>query len=159
MALSDHLSDFDDIEIKLHPIRSVNDAQTAYICIKAILSEEDEEQKHYALLCQKFPFLLRRHGLAKTLGWLYCKYEKTSKETHNETPEFWFLSHLFWCLQEELMEDISSSTDDPIYWAKLLVSAAQSGSLERYLMLTQRCLELSEWFRHYAQSELSIYTE
>lgn len=155
MALWDQYWTLMDYRISEGATRSACDAQEAHCCLGSLAGEPLKERGHYAALCEDFPLLLRRHGLAKTLGWLHARHVKKSKETRAETAELWFLSHLCWCLREPLEEAGYGPTDRAIgEWSGLIADAARSVDLERYLILTRRCFELGDWFRSLAQVEI-----
>jgi CRISPR type III-B/RAMP module-associated protein Cmr5 len=166
MPLSDqyHLR---DKAIEPSPIRSVDDAKRVYACINdakrayecmAVAKESEGKKEDFAMLCYKLPLLLRRNGLLKTLEWMRCKHQAEHDKGNQDNEYQRMLAYLFWCLGELMVEKYpdKSSYDNSGQWPNLLIEAAKNSTLSEYMIYTNRCFEVSEWFRSLAQTELKL---
>jgi CRISPR type III-B/RAMP module-associated protein Cmr5 len=128
-------------------------ATQVYGCIDAILQLNNESLKSkFATLCHDLPFLFRRNGLLASLEWMHTKFDP-NKPDDNIVYEY-MLANLFWCLRHLTGDNLLDEALVKLEWSKQLLANVKAANLTEYMLYTNHCVEISEWFRLIAQSKL-----
>ena len=96
----------------------------------------DSESK-YRTLCLKMPALLKQSGLVQSLAFIRARSGEIGKDFCNELAAVYGVQR----------EDQKSA-------GEVLQERSQSAALPVYLVLSRDLIEVSVWFRRFAQAEL-----
>jgi CRISPR-associated protein Cmr5 len=97
----------------------------------------------YRTLCLKMPILIKQSGLVQALAFMWSR-DKEDADMGTQAPGKTF------CKDLAEVYGISDSEAG----RTLLQSAQQAGDLASYLLMTRELIDISVWFRRFAQSEL-----
>lgn len=105
---------------------------------KAKTKEEQKKESKYRTLCLKMPALLKQSGLVQSLAFMRARDE---------------IGKVF-C--DELAEVYEVQKKDKKSAGEVLQDKAQNAErLDQYLVLSRDLIDISVWFRRFAQSELA----
>lgn len=99
---------------------------------------EKKEESKYRTLCLKMPALLKQSGVVQALAFIRSRDKDHGKKFCDELAEAYGIS----------------ATDSKKSAGETLQDRAQKEELPQYLVLSRDLIEVSVWFRRFAQSEL-----
>lgn len=137
---SAHAADAEQDNVEKLQAHSQKIAALVYSKVKPLIQEWEKDNKkknRYGKLCYDFPFMVRENGLIAAFGFLLAK----SKESE-ESPEGTLLNHYSSLL----------NLGNPTAMHQHMLDAP----LMEYRHLTQRTLQLAEWFKRYAEGVLKV---
>ncbi len=159
MSLAERLQYWQQEEgVDLDEWRARWQAKTAFLLIRGLLDRPAEDRAGYLARCEQLPWMLRRSGLAKTLGRLKALQEEAALKTAGaETPEYELLADLALGLWPYLVRFEVENTPEiapagePAELVGQLLDRVQRADLPDYLLLTRLTLTLCAEFKHFAQ--------
>jgi CRISPR-associated protein Cmr5 len=103
------------------------------------------EKEEFRATCQKLPILIKQSGLVQALAFLYSrqKDKDKNKDKDRDTES----------VERQLCGALAAVYEKDLTGRKLIEKAARAGVSE-YLALSRDLIEISTWFRRFAQSEL-----
>ena len=105
---------------------------------KAKTKEEQKKESKYKTLCMKMPSLLKQSGLVQSLAFMRAR-DEIGKVFCDELATTYGLA----------------ATSDKSAGEVLQDQAQHAERLDQYLVLSRDLIDISVWFRRFAQSELA----
>lgn len=105
---------------------------------KAKTKDEAAKESKYRTLCLKMPALLKQSGVVQSLAFMRARSGDDGKKFCDELAEVYGVTPTQGKSASETLQE-----------------QAQSASLPAYLVLSRDLIEISVWFRRFAQSELN----
>ncbi|PSM32303.1 type III-B CRISPR module-associated protein Cmr5 [Haliangium sp. UPWRP_2] len=104
--------------------------------------------REYRSLCMKMPTLIKQSGLVQALAFMRSRSDSSSSMSRT------FCANLAQVYAGKAKGSTSEAgaKDDDI--GLVLLRKAQAADLASYLVMTRDLIEISVWFRRFAQSEL-----
>lgn len=115
-------------------------AKTAFTNVTAVKLKSEDLQSDYITLAQRFGSMVRKSGLVQTLAFLSVR----------ATPNG---AHALFL--DQLAGHIVKGGVDPGEGGEALLERCREADLTDYMWLNRRLLEVSVWYRRYAEALLA----
>lgn len=113
--------------------------------LKRVQAQEKQSiEGEYRTLCLKMPILIKQSGLVQALSFMWSR-DKEDQDKKKQQPGKLFCNDLARVYGIPEQQDVGK---------ELLEKALKADDLSTYLAMTRDLIDVSVWFRRFAQSEL-----